>query len=135
MDNRGWLRIVEASVAVMIVLSILFFIYLNKPVVSGEADLSQFARDVLSEVASNVTLRGDILRRDTEALNSSVANYIQGRYDFEVIICDVGSACGQLVFRETEVYAAERVVSTNLVSESGELKSKKIRLFMWRKSQ
>src|SRR3989344_8263983 len=119
MDNRGWLRIVEASVAVMIVLSILFFIYLNKPVVSGEADLSQFARDVLSEVASNVTLRGDILSEDTEALNSSVANYIQGRYEFEVIICDVGSACGQLVFRETEVYAAASVVSSKLVSECG----------------
>ena len=86
-------------------------------------------------MASNVTLRGEILSGDTEALNSSVANYIQGRYDFEVIICGVGSACGQLVFRETDGYAAERVVSTNLVSESGELKSKKIRLFMWRKSQ
>jgi hypothetical protein len=130
MNNKGWLRIVEASVAVMIVLSILFFIYLNKPIVSEEVDLSQFARDLLEESANNVTLRERILNDDYKPVNDSLSRKIPLSYKFELKICAVSESCGKSVFTPGEIYAAERVITTTLSSQN--YQPRKVRLFIWR---
>lgn len=133
MNKRGWMRIVEASIAIMIILGVLFALY-SKTLVSSEPDLSQRARDILEEIALNATLRMAVLQNNNLEVNNSIIALIpEPALAFEFRICTLDSACGQSSFVSGNVYAAERVISTDLTN-SGELGPRKIRLFIWRKA-
>lgn len=138
MNNRGWLRIVEASVAILIVLSALVVVYVRSGS-SNQVDLSERARDILNEVAKNITLREAILMTppNMSLINNSISKFIpEQNLRFETRVCNVGDACGKLAYSDAEVYAAERIVSVYISSDANKLigpdQSKKIRLFIWR---
>lgn len=130
MNRRGWLRIVEASIAVVIILSVLFTLY-SKSSASNEPDLSIRAREVLDEIAINNTIRAATLANDVQGyalVNASIASRLSSDVLFEVRICDLTDVCGKSTYTPGNVYAAERIIGATLDQEQ----SKKIRLFIWR---
>ncbi len=153
MNNRGWLRIVEASIAVLIVLSTLAVVYVRTGS-SNQPDFSEKARDILNEMATNNTLRKTILdynlgdnlegfeKAENEALmkiiNESVrARLQQANMEFELRICKIGDVCGKSVHTPENVYVAERIISTYIgkYEQITPEEAKKARLFIWRSSE
>ncbi len=135
MNKRGWLRIVEASIAIILVLSVLFVLF-NRTRELREPDLSERARSILEEIANNGTLRDMILSDDPnkQALLTEVIRnrYITESYlDFEVRICTLKEVCGKSTYTPGNVYAAERVISVVIGKEN--YNPKKVRLFIWYK--
>ena len=63
-NKRGWLRIVEASIAILIVAGVIFIVIGNRPI-THNPDLSKDARDLLDSVAKRISLRDEILKYDT----------------------------------------------------------------------
>ena len=131
MNKRGIMRIIEASVAILIVASVLFVTY-NKNVVESIPDYSENARDILEELANDISMRKDVLDdlQDFEDFEDFIQGKLPSHLTFEVKVCEVNAVCGQSSY-EGNVFSAERIISTNFDSDSFE--PKKIRLFLWEK--
>jgi hypothetical protein len=130
MNKRGFLRIVEASVAIVIVAGVLFLFFTQGNVVE-QPDFSERARDILEEISKNPVLRESILAHSGDGVPVDVNNFIAPRIpenylEFEAKICEVDSACG-ITYHETNVWSAERVISSTIDIPG----PKKIRLFIW----
>ena len=126
MNKKGIIKIIEASIAILIVASILFINY-NKEIVSETPDYSENARDILEELANNVSLRGEVL--DNGNVDSFIDSKLPTHLNYEVRICDVNAACGISSLPNGDVYSAERIISSNLDTYN----PKKVRLFLWEK--
>lgn len=131
MNKRGWVRIIEACFAVLIVFGVLFFIFAGS-VESSEPDLSQMARDVLEEISRNTTLRQAVLSNGKSVINPAVQNLIKSsELEFEVKICEPNEVCGKSSYTKGNVYSGERMISSAV--KEGQLNPKRVRLFIWRK--
>ena len=131
MYNKGWVRIVEASIGILIILGVLFALY-EQQTVSNEPDLNQRARDILDEIATNSTIRDEIVTGNNNFLNAIVAPYIPESYlAFEAKICEMDDVCGKSTYTDGNVYSAERVVSSTIYLQN----NTKVKLFIWRKSK
>jgi hypothetical protein len=135
-NNRGWLRIIEASIAILIVLSTLIVVYIRAGS-SNQPDLSERAREILNEMARNSTLREAILNYNIDnelIISNSIKNYIpEANIQFDKRICKLDEACGKLEFTPGDVYVAERIISSYIGADSvSPENARKIRLFMWR---
>lgn len=134
MNKEGFLRIVEATIAIVIIAGVLFLFFIE----SREAkkpDLSEKARDILDEISKNTSLRTKIVNYNTDPpdqIPAGLSNYVSNRIfedylAYEIRICEVDSACGQINYIPGDVYSAERIISSTINA----LGPKKIRLFIW----
>lgn len=130
-NKRGWLRIIEASIAILIILTVLFALY-KKQQTPTDIDLSERARSILDEVSQNSSLRDKALSNETADINSAISQHIpETNLAFEFQVCDLEDVCGKSTYTAGNVYTAERVISASI--SNPEFKPKKIRLFMWRR--
>lgn len=134
MDNKGWIRIVEASISIILIMTTLFVVYQKSAYVSPP-DLTIMGRQVLEEAAHNETLRLALLTEDVRAqdyLNAFIRSRIISRsFSFEAKICQLNDVCGKSNYTSGDVYAAERVFAA-AVTDQQSLRPKKVRLFIWR---
>lgn len=146
-NKKGWLRIIEATVAILIVLGAILIIVGNRTFHSS-TDLTSEAREILIEIASNVSLRKEVLSYEispsseeqtlkNEEIQKTVIRYINqslGRLDFKYVlkICATDEVCYLENYPSgtEEIFAAERIISTNLTVEN--YNPKKIKLFIWK---
>ena len=128
MNRRGFLRIVEATIAIVIVLGVMFVFFTQARTQEG-IDYSERARNILEEVSKNPVLRTAVLNNEVEEVKDFVDGKIPEQYlEHEVKICEVNDACGKSEYTEGDVYSAERIISATIDT----LGPKKIRLFIWR---
>ncbi len=150
-NKKGWLRILEASIAILIVIGFMFTISLANKKVNTEKDLAEDVRIILDEIAQNTTLRTEIAdyklgtilseaeiernRQIQEKINNSISEKINKRiFEYSILICSVESLCSLNNYPENiegGLYAAERIIvppptNTDMVN-------KKIRLSIWKK--
>lgn len=134
MQRRGWMRIVEASISIVILLSVLFFLY-TRDAYTEDLALDERARSILTELSSEASFREAVITNQTNAVHQAVAQKIpESHLLFEVRICEIGDVCGKSNFTSSNVYAAERVISSSLERNpaSGGDEPRKVRLFIWR---
>jgi len=133
-NNRGWLRVVEAAISVMIIVGVLLTVYIRN---SSSRDLSAQVYDiqkrVLDYIASDISLRQKVVAStpDLVSLKTAVADKIPPNFDFEIKICPLDdSTCQSTVSDTVSVYVADRIIA----EQSGpSLVKKKVRLFIWEK--
>lgn len=135
-NKRGWLRIVEASIAILIVMTSLFVIHGQREPVQ-QTDYSLLAQEVLDEVAQTPALREAVAENDQETVEAFVEERIPalGTMAYELRMCELNTACGKSTYTPGSVYAAERIVSYTIPSQQGRgetMHPKKLRLFLWR---
>ncbi len=120
------MKIIEATTAILIVASVLFINY-NSGIVENKPDYSENARDILEELANNVSLRRVVLSEGD--ISSFIGSKLPAHLNYEAKICDeVSDACGQSTY-VGDVFSAERIISSDLETYD----PKKIRLFLWEK--
>lgn len=144
MNKRGWLRIIEASIAAVIILGVLFYLY-NRTQEANTYDLSDRARTIVDEIALNESMRYDIATAPPSSLGSttfqvpaSVQTFVIDRIhdsslDFEIKLCTLRDVCGKSIFTG-ETYSAERIISSSIQFNS-EPEPRKVRLFIWRRER
>ena len=137
MNNRGWIKIVEASIAIMMVIGVLFFLFIQTRPAPYEIDYGKILRNALKEISRDNTLRNQILEGETPNSETAIKTFITENknippnFEYDVRVCNIEGACGLLGGFHENTFAEERIISANLDSFS----SKKVRLFMWRKSE
>ncbi len=128
-NKKAWLRIVEATIAILIIASVLFIMITREPK-KDPIDIHDMQRFILEQISSNDTLRGEILQGQTTAKTDAFINDIKpSHWDFTIRICQVDEVCGMPFYVEKEVYADEILIAANLTH----YQPKKLKLFVWAK--
>jgi len=135
MSGRGLIRIVEATIAILLIAGVLIFVFVDSQSADRE-DISELVQDIVDEMAENSNLRDKILSNDftvcggDSEIDEDIDGFVAERaltYNYEVRICEVGSVCGKCEFFEGDVYSRERIISSNL----GTLNPRKVKVFIW----
>ena len=144
-NKKGFMRILEASIAILLVAGALIALSLNSGT-QVESNIADDIQPILSEMAANSSLRGEILnystdKNYTDSANSLILNdakkFVGSRLrkglGFQVAICEPEKICSldNALYpnNASNIYTGERVISTSL--EQNEFKPKKIKIFLW----
>ena len=129
-NNRGWIRIVEAFIAIIILIGAALLIISEQP---KNTDISSqvYAKEssIIDYVSNNESLRNQILNGDTSGTNAAIGKIITGNFAYTTNICDITSICNQNVPYDRDVYSKEVIISSNLSQYS----PKKLVFSVWAK--
>lgn len=148
MNRRGWIRIVEASVAILIVFGALI-VFRTNGATTTTRDLNDRIYPILDEIAKNNVLREEVLNYDISAglENSENAEIISNLKDFirtkisdknlnfDVKICSGEEICGLENYPSdagNNLYSAERIVTASV--ENPNFEPRKVKMFLWEKT-
>ncbi len=128
MRKKGWLRIVEAFISILIITGVVILIYsINRNYNERGEEIYELQQTILNEIASDPKLRIDVLNNNIQEIEKFVENRIPENFEFKIKICDINDICG-LDFYKERVYSSERAISSTLTL----YKPKKVKIFMWR---
>ncbi len=137
-NKKAWLRIVEASISVLIIASVLFVMIARAPKAGNEEQIHETQRFVLEQINKNDTLRTRILQYDFSSPDPTIISDVSleveailpPNFGFDVQICEVGDVCGMGSYPDRkEVYADEILITSTLT----EYKPRKLKLYIWSK--
>lgn len=144
-NKNGFLRIVEASIAVLIIFAAILLLLSRRGEIT-ETDFNAILVPILEEIAKNLSLRGEILTYNTtnftavgnELIINDLENFVATRItnpslNYSVVICEL-TLCPLDVYPKNingNLYSNERVISTNLTESK--FSPKKVKVFLWKK--
>lgn len=136
-NKKGFLRVIEATIAVLIVIGALLLIATQQSSADNK-DLTKILPPLLDEIARDPTLRESVLSMSPEDAESFLENFFEARinnpsFEKKVRVCDLSEECLLDPFpieNSGDTFVAERIISTSL-SESG-YSPRRIRVFLWK---
>jgi len=141
-NKKGWIKIVEAFVAILLVVGVLLIV-INRGDI-GKKDIESQVYDVevaiLREIQLNDTLRNEILSvtppiEVTEENATQTWNKIEertpGYLDCEAKICEMEKTCELEEYPEKDVYAQTVSITTTLDTPPEEVGYRQLKLFCW----
>ena len=132
-ERKGWLRIVEAFLAVLIIIGAVIVILARQeqgPDISDSVYEKQ--RQILELISKNDDLRAEIVSDsgDKTKVDNFILNLIPSSWDFTTKICELNDICSRPGgYENKEVYATEIIITSTLTQYS----PKKLRFFVWAK--
>lgn len=144
-NKKAWLRIVEATLSVIIILSAVLIFYQSKQVKQTD-NFADNLPTLVDEVVKNDAYRGEILHIDFANVNSvgdtqkEINLFLSGKIDrpdlnYSFIICKADESCSlpKISNLASDVYSYERIVSTNLTQNFDSLTTpRKVKLYIWK---
>jgi hypothetical protein len=146
--KRGWIRILEATIAVLIVSGTMMAIYLQQPA-DGRESMSEYAysfqMQVLEDIVSDSSLRFYVLSIDDdlsgsesyEKLDEFVGESVPDVFGYLIRVCDPVEICKMhpdvfIATLDKDVFVEEVVISSELKDGASAIYSpKRVRLFFW----
>ena len=102
-NKKGWIRVVEATIMVLLIVSVLVFVSRERKITS-EPDINDYLYNVLDELAKDNGLRNQIINNDDNGKENSITeNFLKERmpsylyYDLE--ICSLEESCEKRPWR------------------------------------
>jgi len=135
--KRGWIRILEATIAVLMISGILIVVYSRYNIrdTGPEDYIYSLQRQILRDISSRTDLRSYALTDNTSILNDYVNEKIPTTFNYSLKICNFTSpptpckldATDFIVTMNTDIYVEEIVISADFETYS----PKKVKLFVW----
>jgi hypothetical protein len=140
-NKRGWIKILEAFIAVLIISGILLFVtnqgYLNR---NRSTEIYDAEVSILREIQLNNTLRQSILNTISLPVESTDGNFpdvVMNKIDKEkpsylecrAKICESGVLCDLDSPPDEEIYAQSVIITVTL--DSPVFSPKRLKLFCW----
>jgi len=131
--KRGWIRIVEAFVAVMLILSVFVYIYYRTNQSSLSGRILNLEQRTLDEIAYNDSLRLAVINYENKTIYDFIKTRIGGNLDYNLTICRPEEVCGLASYPSgnKEVYARDTLIFTGGPTGNVEYAERKIKLFVW----
>ena len=148
-NKRGWMRILEATIAVLIVAGVLVVVY-SRQEIRGVDQTDYFynlQRQILMDVSSRSNLRLAVLKTENvnddyfDVVNDFIRLRIPEAFNYTIRICELTSPptpCkinddDYIATLDKDVFVEEVVISSDLGNQRGEeyYAPKKLRLFVW----
>jgi len=134
LDRRAWIRILEAFLAILLIIgSVLVIINRKAPEANISDEIYAKQRQILDIISKNDSLRSDILVGKNVSVSQAISKLAPNSWNFTINICNINDMCanpiGSEILYEKNVYAIEVLVTSNLTYYS----PKKLRFFVWMK--
>lgn len=137
MNKKAWLRIMEAFLAVLIVMSFMI-ITLSKE--NKKEDISEAVyekqRYILEIISRDENLRSEIIGwssgSDIPMTKELIKKTIPNSWNFTVSICKVDKICNIGTPNDKDIYVSETIITANLTNYPEE-SSRKVMFFVWKK--
>ncbi len=142
-NKRGWIRILEATIAVMIVAGVLIVAY-AKQVDNGVGPADYFYNlqsQILMDISASSDLRLLVLEDDEAGLSSFVDGKIPSAFGYYLRVCELGDIndfckIDDVVvvaeIKDKNVFVNEIIISADLGDgNNAKYEPKKVRLFVW----
>jgi len=133
-DRKAWLRVLEAFLAVVIIMGVVLFIMSKQERKVDITDIVHERQDkILNIVSKNETLRSAIIgtgpanEDDLIVLNSEIERMIPASWNFSTYICEPNDICNMKTPNDRDVYVSEVLITSNLSTYN----PRKLRLFIW----
>ncbi len=134
--KKGLIRILEATIAIIIVISFLAVTQIKNVPVSSE-DYDKKAYNIIEEISRNTTLREIVVSSDDGfVVGGKLYDFVDARIpeyylDFRIKVCgEIDMICGLDRYVRDSVYSAERVIVSGI--REPEFENKKIKIFIWK---
>lgn len=146
-NRKGWLRIVEASIAILLIASAML-IFANRNSISSRQDyLQDSINPILEEIAKNSSLRTNVLEYNLAANEADNTNnltlyslglFVKSRLSGQnvgilVRICPTNQTCPLKDYpseAKSGVFTDERIITTNPIQN--DFSPRKIKVFVWK---
>jgi len=130
MNKKAWLRIVEAFLAILIVVSaVLIVMSKNQTRMDLSGDVNYKQRQILDIIAKNDSLRESILQNETTDLNNQILLMVPRNWNFTTKVCGIKEICTTDIPLDREVYVSQIIITSSI----NKYDPKKIKFFTWRK--
>ena len=129
-NKKGWIRIVEAFIAVLLIAAILLTVYANQPKTIENDKIIGIEDSLLAEISQKENLRNEVIvNRNADEIETFIRDRVPANLDFKAEICAVNATCAIDSYKQ-EVYSRDRIISSTLEQYSPQ----RLRIFMWVKS-
>jgi len=135
-NKKGIIRIIEASIAILIILVVILTISLTRRAAT-ERDLSETITPLLEEIAKNNSMRDEIITHPENA-NESIMVFLATRIKerepnigYNVRVCEIADVCSLESYPSDvggNIYVGSRLISSDLI---GGAESKRVAIFLW----
>jgi len=133
-NKRGWLRIMEATVAITIFASVLLVVYSQQiSIVDKSEPIEILQEKILSEIEMNNNLRSLVLNDDEYKINNYFTYYFPDYLDYYIRICDLTEDVAPCKLHDysaiydKEIYVKNTIISGNLTH----YEPKFVNVFVW----
>jgi len=152
-NKRGWMRILEATIAVMLVSGVLIVVYSKQTsrVASPSDYFYSLQKQILFDISSQSDLRLNVLNIVVDnssdinfiALDSFINKKIPDIFGYSIRVCELGNTLDfckmdsvtYIATIEKNVFVEDTIISSELGTKNGAevYAPKKLRLFIWEK--
>ncbi len=131
MNRKAWIKIIEAIVAILLIVGVAITIisqgYVKIQDTSGK--IYSVENSILRGIQLNNTIRNDILNENTLSAETKVNEKIPNYLDCELEVCQMDEFCEPENLPEKDIYTRSIIISANLDTYN----PKQLRLFCWQK--
>lgn len=130
-DIKAWLRIVEAFIAILIIIGVVLVVLSKQgPGANISESVYEKQRQVLNIISKNNNLRVFVLAGNNSEINNTISDMVPASWNYATEICDLDSICNSAQTpNDKEVYTTEIVITSTLNAYN----PKKLRFFVWMK--
>lgn len=130
-NKRGWLRIVEALVSILIVFGAVLTVSTTQHS-SRSTDICSTLTPILDEISKNITLRTEIINNETTNTEKFLASRIRNpSLDREIKICEANDALcphSKSGYDNVDICAEERIIGSSLE----QFNPRKLKIFLFK---
>jgi hypothetical protein len=138
-NKRAWVRILEATVAVMLVSAVMVLVYMKQTDDRASVDdyFYTLQKQILDEVASRSDLRLLVLNDNVAALDDFISSKMPDGINYTFKLCELASPCVMtfqyvLATVDKQVFVDEIIIAADLGDGTNEIYNPtKIKLFFW----
>lgn len=133
-EKKGWIRIVEAFSAILILMSALLIIIISRQNSSYNSDeeIIRIQSSILDYISQDETLRGQILNGDKTGVYAFLSTAVPPVLNYSAYICPYEEVCPNKdgpIDSKVAIYTQSRPIIANLTHTA----TVKIQIYFWRK--
>jgi len=129
MNKKGWLRIFEAVIAIILILGAILLMYTNEKTTIDEGGyISDWQEEILARIAENESLRNFVVDENNPPIVKFIQDNLLPNLNFTTRICNLTGPCSMEFYIDRDIFAQERIISGTLERYN----PRKIRFFVWR---
>src|SRR3989344_1621114 len=139
-NKRGWLRIIEATISIILILGAIL-IYYQKNQTTQFDNVPEMLPSLLDEIAKNTSLRDKVVN-DAPLVGQTIEQHLSETIkrpdlNYSVQICRINEICNShaLISSSKErIYSGERIISTTVGKKDFDAVTtpRRIRIYIWK---
>lgn len=131
-NKKGWLRIVEAFLGILLIMSTLIIVIQQQRTASSSNEEVQIReKDILNLIVRDDSLRSEILSWKAKETNERIKPLVPSGYNYSIELCRYNELCPLNFTVQNTIYSDETIIVANITHYVSN-EAVKIKLYFWK---